>query len=295
MRRRDEVLVGLFTLAAAAVLIVGTLWLIRGGLSRGYPLYTRFAWGAGLKQGQPVLFSGVDIGYVDKVELLKNGGLVTTLRIYRKQQVPIGTVATIRPNGIFGDVLVALQAEKPTDQMHAPGDTIPSGPEGTQLSDVVTRIDSVGQALLKLTRSMQKELVDDHSIADLRRAVNAARSMFGSLERVVQQQSAELTTTQESLRRMASAVDSAQIDSTMRAIRTAATATSVMMDSLRTTTDRLDGLIAKIESGNGSAARFLNDPGLYDDARRTVQRLDSLVSDIKANPKRYLSFRFSIW
>ena len=32
MKRRDEVLVGIFITVAAAVALLGTLWLVRGGL-----------------------------------------------------------------------------------------------------------------------------------------------------------------------------------------------------------------------------------------------------------------------
>ena len=70
MRQRDAVLVGLVTAVAILVLVFGTVYLIRGGLSSGYPLYSRFRWGAGVKQGQPVLLSGVSVGYVDNVELV---------------------------------------------------------------------------------------------------------------------------------------------------------------------------------------------------------------------------------
>ena len=58
MKRRDEVLVGVFLMAAVAIGLLGTLWLVRGGLSSGYPLYAKFAWGQNLKPGQPVLLAG---------------------------------------------------------------------------------------------------------------------------------------------------------------------------------------------------------------------------------------------
>ena len=58
MKRRDEVLVGVLLVAATIVGVLGTLWLVRGGLSSGYPLYTVVSWGAGLTQGQPVLLAG---------------------------------------------------------------------------------------------------------------------------------------------------------------------------------------------------------------------------------------------
>ena len=48
MKRRDEVLVGLLLTAGLIVAILGTIWLSRGGLNSGYPLYARFDWGAGL-------------------------------------------------------------------------------------------------------------------------------------------------------------------------------------------------------------------------------------------------------
>ena len=62
MKTRDEVLVGLLVTVAIVVTVLGSLWLARGGLSKGYPLYAKFPWGAGLKQGQPVLLVGVNVG-----------------------------------------------------------------------------------------------------------------------------------------------------------------------------------------------------------------------------------------
>ena len=64
-KRRDELLVGLLLLVAVVLGIGGTIWIARGGLASGYPMFTRFKWGSGLKQGQPVLLAGV---------LLKFGG-----------------------------------------------------------------------------------------------------------------------------------------------------------------------------------------------------------------------------
>ena len=75
MKRRDEVSVGIIITVAVVILLLGTLWLIRGGLKNGYPLHTRFAWGQNLKQGQPVLLAGVSVGYVGDVTLRRDGYL----------------------------------------------------------------------------------------------------------------------------------------------------------------------------------------------------------------------------
>ena len=97
MKRRDEVTVGVLVSVAVVVLILGTLWLARGGLKSGYPLYTRFQWGQSLKQGQPVLLAGVNIGYVSDVKLRRDGYLDVTFRVNGDQTVPKGSVATVKP------------------------------------------------------------------------------------------------------------------------------------------------------------------------------------------------------
>ena len=44
-------------------------------------------------------------------------------------------------------------------------------------------------------------------------------------------------------------------------------------------------------TGDGTAANFLNDPGVYNNRRELLGRMDSLVTDIKANPKRYINVK----
>src|SRR5690348_15976160 len=101
MRRRNEVIVGVFITVAVIVGIVGTMYLARRGIAKTYPLYALFQWGSGLKQGQPVLLAGVQVGYVDKVELLRSGYLYVTLGIERQYQVPTGSTVTVVPVGFF--------------------------------------------------------------------------------------------------------------------------------------------------------------------------------------------------
>src|SRR5579875_556765 len=106
MKRRNEVTVGILITVAVVVLVLGTLWLVRGGLKSGYPLYTRFEWGQNLKQGQPVLLAGVSVGYVENVTLRRDGYLDVMLNIADKYTVPKGSKATVKAIGIFGDVSV---------------------------------------------------------------------------------------------------------------------------------------------------------------------------------------------
>ncbi len=108
MKRRNEVLVGLLLTVALALGIAGTIWLVRGGLRSGYPMYSVFRWGANLKVGQPVRLAGVQVGYVGDVELRDNGTLVVVMQIDQGRSIPRNAKAVVQAVGIFGDAEVAL-------------------------------------------------------------------------------------------------------------------------------------------------------------------------------------------
>ena len=288
MKRRDEVLVGIVATVAILMGFVGALWLARGGLAPGYPLHATFVWGAGLKQGQPVLLSGVTVGYVADVTLRADGMLVVTMRVRKQYQVPKGTTATIEPNGFFGDMLVALHPAAPTSETFAVGDTIPPGLASPSLGAVLSRVDTLAGHLSALTGALRKQLVDDNGLTEIRQTITRANAMFAEIQSLAAQQKAELTKTEEAFQRVANAVDSAQIGSTLRSLQGAATSVSALTADFSATTTRLDSLIEKMNSGPGTAGRLMNDAGLYMDVRATMQRLDSLMADFQKNPRKYI-------
>jgi phospholipid/cholesterol/gamma-HCH transport system substrate-binding protein len=291
MKTRDEVLVGIVVTAAIAVVVLGSLWLARGGLSQGYPLYAKFPWGAGLKQGQPVLLVGVNVGYVDQVDLHQNGTLVTTLRIQNEYRVPVTSAATVIPNGIFGDMAVALTPSRPDPKSFNPGDTVPIGPSTPGIAQITSKADSITRSVNAMTLALEREMVAGGGIRDLRNTIAATNRMVNEFAAVASEQSRQLTATMTSLRRATSSIDPAKVDSTITNFRTASANMAAMSAELKETSGKLYAILAKVDSGPGSAAKLLNDPGIYNDTRALLQQMESLIADIKKNPKRYINVR----
>jgi len=277
--------------AAIVVTVLGSLWLARGGLSKGYPLYAKFPWGAGLKQGQPVLLVGVNVGYLDEVDLHQDGILVTTLRIQKHYQVPVTSKATVVPNGIFGDMAVALTPSRPDPRSFQPGDTVPIGPSTPGIAELTTKADSVMRSVNLVTSALQNEMVAAGGIRDLHNAIASTNRLVNEFASIAAVQSAQLSATLTSLRRATTAIDPVKVDSTIRNFRTASSNLAAMSADLKTTSGKLDAILAKVDSGPGSVAKLVNDPGAYNDVRLLLQRMDSLVADIKRNPKRYINVR----
>jgi phospholipid/cholesterol/gamma-HCH transport system substrate-binding protein len=289
MKHRDDVLVGVVVTIGFIVLLLGSVWLVRGGLQSGYPLYARFPWGSGIKQGQSVLLSGVDVGFVGDVDLRPDGTLIITMRINKQYHVPQGTTATIEPNGIFGDVDVALRPARPTNSYIAESDTVPNGRPSPTISDILASVDTASGKLNDVAKTVQVELVQGGGIADLHQTLQHANHLVVQLSGIAAEQSKQLSTSMHALNRAVSAIDSAAIDSTVQNLKASSANMANLTDNLKQTTVRLNSVLAKVDSGGGTAGRIINDPAIFNDVHALLARFDSLTADLKNNPKRYIN------
>ena len=296
MRRRNEVTVGILMTVAVIVLILGTLWLARGGLKNGYPLHTRFAWGQNLKQGQPVLLAGVSVGTIRDVQLRRDGYLDVLLSIDDEYQIPKGSTATVKAVGIFGDVAVALNPPIPAPAAsYAPNDTIPPGIPSADIDQILTRVDSIGRNVGVLTKALEVELVQAGMFKDLHNVVASTAKLSAQLQSVLAEQNKNAPLTMEAFRtsatRLSNLADSAQIAASLTNVRQITENSARLSANLDSTNAQLRRLLLLAERGNGTVGKLLTDTLLYNDIHRLVRQADSLLADIRANPKKYFSVR----
>lgn len=68
-----------------------------------------------------------------------------------------------------------------------------------------------------------------------------------------------------------------------------------LYNRLSSMADRLDKLTAALQKGEGTAGQLLHDRQLYENMNGAVSELRRLVQDIRADPRKYLSVRVSIF
>jgi phospholipid/cholesterol/gamma-HCH transport system substrate-binding protein len=303
MKRRDEVTVGVFITVAVIVLVLGTLWLARGGLKSGYPLYTRFVWGQNLKQGQPVLLAGVSVGYVGDVTLRRDGYLDVMLSIADKYAIPKGSKATVKAVGIFGDVAVALTPPIPVPTAsYSPGDTVPPGPPSADVNEIMDRVDSIGRDVAALTGALRAQVIEAGTLKDIHKTIAATAALSAQLQAVVAEQNRNATRTMNSFAdaatnisrsadRVSHLADSAQIAASLANVRQTTENAARLSAALDSTNTQLRALLAQAQNGDGTIGKFMKDSLLYSDMRHLMIRADSLLADIKANPRKYINLK----
>jgi len=62
------------------------------------------------------------------------------------------------------------------------------------------------------------------------------------------------------------------------------------LDSLSLLSSRLNQSAEAMAKGEGSAGKILHEDELYDNLLKSIDNLDHLIADIKANPRKYIKF-----
>ena len=62
------------------------------------------------------------------------------------------------------------------------------------------------------------------------------------------------------------------------------------LNNVNQTITSVHSMVEQMQSPNGTLGRLMTDPSIYDNLNHTVQSADSLVTDLKAHPKRYVHF-----
>jgi phospholipid/cholesterol/gamma-HCH transport system substrate-binding protein len=108
-RINTEVVVGFFLLLG--LLALGYLAIKLGKMEvvggSGYTVHATFPNVAGLRVGSPVEIAGVDVGWVEGIQL-KNYQAVVAFRIKNGVQLPEDSIASVRTKGLIGEQFVRI-------------------------------------------------------------------------------------------------------------------------------------------------------------------------------------------
>ncbi len=298
--RSQQLQVGVVFMLGIIVLISGVLWFkdFRIGGST-YNLKVEFPTTSGLVKGDPVEVRGVVSGKVSDITYEGNEATVT-LQLENDVQLYQGTKATIENVGIMGQKLVSIVPGPESNPPLPPDTTLQGGYQpgipqlmaglgGTleTLDRFASRLDTLLAAFDEtqqgqLTQTLANTEVITSQLADLlsrnRKEMGEAISSFNQtmkeMDRAMEGRGDKLGVLIDN-----AATASDRLDSTLVA--------------LQNTADHLDRLIGRVEDGQGTAGRLVNDEALYQETVETLARARALLDDIQKNPRRY--FKVSVF
>ena len=281
---KQEVGVGAIVLVGVAVFLVGMFWLTGRSLgATGISVDVMFESVAGLKQGDPVLVSGVKKGRVARVALERVKSVRVTLELQRDVAPHIDASAAVAAMDLFGAKFIDYNpGARP--EMLADGRVI-TGSSAPDITDVAQGVANRANELMENAANIVSDRLGEdihNTLVVTQRAMSTIAGMpDGPFIR-------QTTRTLQSTERVMQRVDSMLGSGTGRNIDSISTNLSKLTNHLSHTVVQLDTLLSRMNRGEGTLGKMASDTTMYHDLHALSVSLTQLLNDLKEHPDKYM-------
>ena len=269
--------------------------------NRYYAIYNDIG---GLAESSPVEISGYKAGIVRDIDYINDGTgrLLVSIGINKNYELPLGTVAEIKPETVLAGMKISLKMGS-SDKYHLDGDTLVSLLDkglinnlSNDLSPLITRADRVISDIDTLLDGM-KPLLNSEFSSDLKESASNLNNTSKNLDNLLEKSGKEIEDLITNIEVFTAVLktNSSSMDSTIKNVSKISEelAGNDLGSSVKNLNDALDGtkdILKKINDEEGSAGLLLNDDSLYNNLTRSLEQLNILLEDMKTNPGRYVNF-----
>ena len=310
MRVSNETKVGALTVIAVALIIVGFNFLKGKTIFKsGTFVYAKYTDTKGLIVSNPVFVNGFQVGTVFEIENMNDNlsELVVCIKLNQLYKLPKNSVATIQENPL-GTNAINITPGTSTNLIVS-GDTIQTAPATSLLGEIMNTLSPLGAQIKSTISELEKVLgnvnktLDDGNrqnfktiLENLSSTTLLLNKSLASVEGMVSQQNGSIAKTADNLNSFTANLNQnnqkisnilSNLDSTTKAINDADLNKTIK--TIQATLVALNTTIDKLNNGNGTGAKLLSDPAMYNQLQSTIKSVNTLVDDIKVHPKRYIN------
>ena len=282
-----DVRVGIFVVTGFIAVLLALFLLTDPASLRGrYKIVTEVPDAGGVRRGDPVLMKGVNIGRVSAFDMTTAGMVTITMEIDGQWELPIDSHTFLAGAGLIGGQTLEI-VRGTSSEIATENDTLQG--LGSKAGVMETAQDVAEKADVVLGQ-IHKAL-DDGTVAAVRGSASDLQILMADLRGLANAQRTQLAQLTASLNRTASGFEAAGPD----AVRVIARADSaaIVLNRTSLTLDRaagsLEGVLARIERGEGTLGKLAQDDSLYVNLNRAASEIGSLAADIRANPRKYVN------
>lgn len=291
MKFTKEIKIALASILGVVVLFFG-LQFLKGlsVFSSDNTMYVAFTDATGLAVSSPVYANGYRVGVVKALDYDydPHGKIVAEIGLNKQMRVPAGSRAELASD-LLGNIKINLVLSDDPLNMIAVGDTISGGMEQgimSKVGDMLPVILDIAPKLDSIMISLNQLLADPA----LRNTLHNVEGMTGNLNATSQ----ELKLLSASLNR--------EVPTTLNKVNGVLDNTHQLTHNLtqldiesmnakvNQTLANVEQMTQSLNSNEGTLGLLMRDKSLYNNLNATAASADSLLTDLKAHPKRYVHF-----
>lgn len=291
---KQEVGVGALVLAGLMLFVVGLFWFSGRSIGhKGVNADVVFASVPGLKQGDPVLISGVKVGRVARITYVRTGHVVVTLELSGDPRFHPRTSATASISSLdfFGNKVIDYTPGLETDSF-LPATSAITGAKTQELMDIASGVATRAEELLGHATG----IVNDQLATDIHNTLIATQRGMTALTEatngpLVNQSTQTLASLNRVMSRLDTLLGNAGVKTAGLRVDTLTANLQRLSSQLAQATETLNQLMGKINRGEGTLGKLATDTLLYGDLHKTLDALTSLLNDLRERPGRYLTVK----
>jgi len=316
VENKNEILVGALTIFGIAAFILGFKYLQGDNIfARSKYVYIVADRVPGITPSSPVLENDVPIGRVDDIQITSSPNYpykaIMTLKLNNDVVIPEDSKFIIYALDMLGKMGVGLVRgksggeAKDTDTLACivKGNSIDQGVD--LIAQLKPRLDSTLGSFQALAsnlntqlgsgeNSLLKKAVGDLSVTlqSVNKLAANADKMITTLNGTLSDNKANIDAIMANVSRLTA--ESGKLDSILTNFQTFSGKIATLdlaptIESAKGTLEQLKKTLSLINDGDGSISKLLKEDGAYNDITKTIQSLNAVLTDLKANPKKYIS------
>jgi phospholipid/cholesterol/gamma-HCH transport system substrate-binding protein len=283
-----ELRIGIFVLVGIISFLASLYILTDPSTFRGrYIVHTLVADAGGLRKGDPVRMKGVNVGRVHEFSLVSQG-VTIALEIEGQWTIPSDSRSRLAASGLMGGRTIEIIPGQSTEPVLS-GGSIPGGISG----GIIDMADELGTQAGTVFERLAL-LLSDPTITGVQAGVQEMRTLLADLSSIARSQGAELERLTGTLNRAAEGIEEASQSAPDFASAVARADSALQrVNATSQTLDRaiisLEGLLARIERGEGTLGQLVANDSLYQNLNLAAESVHLLATDVRENPKKYLT------
>ena len=239
----------------------------------------------GVEEQAAVYIRGLKVGQVDRIhyDFTADSAFVLDISINRDIVLPEGTQMALVSDGLLGGMAIELQLGDGQAIQHGsflPTVYVPGLVESLQ-GNLLAHIDEAVSDVDSLVLQLQNELAGNHIQTTLQNVDRISGDLTGvssDLKHLMKNQVPTIVNNADTAIANLNAVSADLKEADLKA-------TVARVDNA---VDGVNSLISDVRSDQGTIGKLIYDKSLYNHIDATVISADSLLTDLKAHPKRYV-------
>jgi phospholipid/cholesterol/gamma-HCH transport system substrate-binding protein len=279
MKNTLETRLGLFfALALIAGVVILELAGTRDLFKKGYSIRARFDNIQELKAGDPVKMAGVEIGYIEKIQLAENK-VEVVLNVDRKANVRTDSKAAIKFVGLLGQNYIAVTFGSSDAPVVSPNALLETE-EQADLNSLMVKLQNVAEGVEGLTKNFSGENFSNllGPFTDFLKE-NSPRlsTILGNMQTI----SARIVEGEGTVGRLIN--EDALYQSALNTVSNLNTTVAdarPLFDDLKLTLDEARSVVNQVNAGQGTIGKLIKDEALYRETTTAMTNLREILQKI---------------